>query len=207
MHEAVPQLLMEPDLVIGSSFVLILTGILVHFWVMPWLGQAKATNDLHLLRNELYRIGDAHPPYRDTLLYRDVEWLLCVLLFVVRGGSWTRSAILMAAMTPGPWSAKRSRPSSRRDVRLRLRVYNREQREVFVGRRGDTDGYETMSRLLSMMNDARTALAWHVVLGHPVLIGGVFLDHPGATGFLAAEPPDLLGQPSSPRTSRLPRQG
>jgi hypothetical protein len=81
--------------VIAAAAILLIVWSIVYEFI-PWSSKLVVLYGLHDLRDRLYMIGNSAPSLRDTLIYRDSEFMLCVAINVVRMRDY-RAAIGLAS--------------------------------------------------------------------------------------------------------------
>jgi hypothetical protein len=99
------------------------------FRAVPWMVKTGALYALHTLRDRLYAAAQRTPAIRETLIYRDVEFLLCSFLHICRDKTAKDVRLLASALherphrdvTPGSW---------------RRTIYDTELDSIFAGSKG-----------------------------------------------------------------------
>jgi hypothetical protein len=137
---------------IGTLFVLIMIAALRG--AVPWLGQKIALYGLHELRDRVYEIGRTNEWARDTLTYRDVDFLLSIYIHVVRDQAFQDCAPFLQRPSP-----KRNLQSWRAE-RLAYEdhcIYSENRRVV-------------RWELLAIHAAARRFLWTRMLLGHPAML-------------------------------------
>jgi hypothetical protein len=86
------------DLTLAIAFTLCVAALLAAtYGFIPRVAQALALHLLHGLRERLYGMGK-EPAFKQTLVYRDVEFLLCVAIRTVRAGEAVAAAALLGSL-------------------------------------------------------------------------------------------------------------
>lgn len=81
------------------EFTVIATTLWAFLWrFVPWATKQVCLYDLHGLREDIYAAGDDFPAARETLLYRDAEFLVTYAICVVRECSYADSAAYVAEL-------------------------------------------------------------------------------------------------------------
>jgi hypothetical protein len=167
---------------------------------LPWTTKLMATYGLHDLRDRLYDIGQLSPRLRETLIYRDAEFLLCVAISVVRDRDY-RAAIGLASSFVRP---KLSKPGWRREQ------YNKEI--VSLGEE-DSEHVGRLYELVDLALRSRILVLCRAIFGHPLplLLAttgiGVAIAN-SITKLIAGKTPlELVGDAVSEIESRRTREG
>jgi hypothetical protein len=130
--------------------------------VIPWLTRRMALYGLHTARDQVYETAEKFPAALESLLYRDVEFILSYAIHVVRERDWPE-ALALASKLHG--SSKKARPSWRR------KRYNAEISSLYM-RRG---GKRALRAILTAPENVRSFLMIRVVGSNPFLLIASFL--------------------------------
>jgi hypothetical protein len=135
-------------------------GAAVTLWIffydfLPWTTKLVAIYGLHDLRDRLYDIGQLSPRLRETLIYRDAEFLLCVAINVVRDRDY-RSAIGLYISFARPKSSESS--------------WRREQygKEIVSLGKEDSEHVGRLYELINLALRSRTLVLCRAIFGHPL---------------------------------------
>lgn len=75
-----------PEVIVGT-LCLVIAWTLAFYW-LPAMTQIYALTRLHALRDRLYATAERVPGFRDTSLYRDLEFMYTASIFLLRDRSW-----------------------------------------------------------------------------------------------------------------------
>lgn len=174
-----------------ASLVLLCFCALVLWCVVavavPWMAVHAALYGLHTLRDRLYAVTRQFPAARDTLIYSDLEFILCTLIHVSRRAN---------GLTFSQFSQLRKRTKSES---WRTPVYERELGTVFAGSLGQqalsemfdvhdrVDQFVTLRRLadVPVVLIVVIPFSWLLVLHH--WMRSVFAAKPSAADVIPAQ--------------------
>lgn len=140
-------------------------ALVVTYALVPWAARLGALYVLHGLRDRLYGLGT--PAFRQTLLYEDVEFLLCSAIHAVRSKeeAW---AVRIVASLLGAFQGERGRAES-------WRV------EAYAATAELVDGEE----VLGMLRFLTGAVACYIIFSRPVVLVIVLCSAPLIVGYAA----------------------
>jgi hypothetical protein len=146
-----------------AALLCLLTSVVALYGVIPWMTRCGSLYLLHNLRDALYDVGGEVAGARDTLIYRDTEYLVTLAIHSVRDLPY-RDAVAYLAMYRR--SSDRENP--------RAAQYARELDNVFVGELGA----KALNVMREVVRGVPAAMVVRVAFGHPVVLATVIVGLP-----------------------------
>lgn len=134
----------------------------VFLTALPWLAQRFAVLWMHDARDELYKLAAKVPGARDTLVYRNTEYIITDAIRVLREGS-VSEAFGLFCLILATISKREQLPGHRA-----LEVAE-EMKEVF----GHGEHCEHLLLVLSKVRRMTRPLAWRLLWANPLSMLGV----------------------------------
>lgn len=146
---------------IANLVLLVICALLawtVIFRAVPWMVKTGVLYALHTLRDRLYAAAGRAPEIRQTLIYRDVEFLLCGFIHICRDRGPDEVLSLASALHRRRHRATRT--SWRRGV------YDEELVTVFAGAKG----HAALIELVDIAAQARPVILLRSVAESPLFL-------------------------------------
>lgn len=141
-------------------------ALVVTYGLVPWAARLGALYVLHGLRDRLYGLGT--PAFRETLLYEDVEFLLCSAIHAVRSKEEAWAVRIVASLLGAFQGGSAGKVES-------WRV------EAYAATAELVDGEE----VLGMLRFLTGAVACYIIFSRPVVLVIVLCSAPLIVGYAA----------------------
>lgn len=138
--------------------VALLTSWFVLFWWIPWLAKRGALFGLHGLRDRLYRARRKFPKAMDTLIYRDVEYIVSVYIHLIRDRTYIEAGRV--------WKRVQSRESEPHQGFTRN--YDDEITSIYYT--PNNDGRRALSEVISVFGGIDYFIILYLIGGHPAAL-------------------------------------
>lgn len=115
------------------ALVLALSGLVAAIALgafVPWCSRLMAIYWAHFIRDRIYAVGDAHPAFRETLIYQDAERMACLVIHALR----KRDGKFLSEMALVITTERTRRPANR--DQWRRRRYSLEISQTYTGPAG-----------------------------------------------------------------------
>ena len=147
------------------GFVALAITWLVLGWMVPAVARQVTLFALHDHRDALYEAAVGMPELRDTLLYREIEFMLCWLLHAVERAPGDTLLLGALRMRQHVNNAKRGKASP--DIASwRLRRLEHEFSTTFA----DPEGQEVVDQLVMIVDRIPRLLNFVAVMGNPLTL-------------------------------------
>lgn len=154
---------------------------------IPWAGRLQALYMAHDLRDRIYSVGEKHPSIRETLIYRDAEFVSCAVIACLRIGGRAghqRARWFVHAL----WSYS---PSDQHYENWRRTRYEYECEATFKSLPG-AEGMEALTALADAVRQTEFCLMLRGATGSPAALAICFVLAPiyaAREAFSAAKSP------------------